>query len=72
MAVFENRTGAYVSVREDRKRRRLAFAGQHQLNGDRSLVYRRRVEQSTIAPQCILAAQQGRTGLRAKMAVIKL
>ena len=34
MPVFENRTGAYFWVREDRKRRKLAFAGQHQLNVD--------------------------------------
>ena len=32
MSVIENRTGAYALVREDRKRRELAFAGQHRLN----------------------------------------
>ncbi|MDB5529010.1 MAG: hypothetical protein JWR51_2113 [Devosia sp.] len=41
MAAFENRTGAYIPVREDRKRRTegprkrtLTFAGQHQLDVD--------------------------------------
>jgi hypothetical protein len=33
MSVFENRTGAYVWVREDRKRRKLAFSAQPELNG---------------------------------------
>jgi hypothetical protein len=34
MVVFENRSAAYVWVREHRKRRKLPFAGQHQLNVD--------------------------------------
>jgi hypothetical protein len=32
MMDFENRSGAYIQVREHRKRRKLSFAGRHGVN----------------------------------------
>jgi hypothetical protein len=39
MVDFENRSGAYVQVREYRKRRKPPFAGRHHLNLDMPLAH---------------------------------